>query len=68
MGFMQDNARTRTTWHTQEALRRKKNQFDVTPYQIPYLNPIEHFWDFLKQEIHGANNRPQNEAQLHHAI
>ena len=40
------------------------------PYSAksPDLNPIKHFWDFLKLEIRAANARPQNFGELRQII
>ena len=68
MLFMHDNAKPHTARHTVDALRQ--NNINVTPHpaKSPDLNPIEHFWDFLKRDMRAANVRPQNVGELRQTI
>ena len=68
MVFMHDNAKPHTARHTQDSLRQNNINVSPHPARSPDLNPIEHFWDFLKREIRAANARPQNVGELRQTI
>ena len=68
MLFMHDNAKPHTARHTLDALRQNNINVTAHPAKSPDLNPIEHFWDFLKRDIRAANVRPQNVGELRQTI
>jgi len=38
------------------------------PQQSPDLNPLEHLWDVVEQELHGLDVHPTNLHQLQDAV
>lgn len=68
MIFMQDNAPSHSSRHTQEWLEKKKQKVMVWPPNSPDLNPIEHFWAILKAKIYEGGRQFSGKEQLWDAI
>ena len=62
--FMQDNARP----HTAKILKQYYDENDVElldwPPQSPDLNPFEHIWAVMKQDLYTQGSFPTSKADL----
>ena len=62
--FMQDSAPSHTANVTSTLLQREAIDVMDWPSRIPDLNPIEHLWDHVKQQLNSPNNIIQSIAEL----
>ncbi len=70
MYFQQDNAPCHKAQIISDWFLEHDNEFTLLkwPPQSPDLNPIEHLWDVVEQEIHIMDVQPTNLQQLRVAI
>jgi len=68
--FQQDNVPCHKAHIISNWFLEHDNEFTVLqwPPQSPDLNPIEHLWDVVEQQIHIMDVQPTNLQPLHDAI
>ncbi len=68
--FQQDSAPCHKAQIISDWFLEHENEFTLLkwPPQSPDLNPIEHLWDVVEQEIHIMDVQLTNLQQLHEAI
>jgi transposase len=62
--FMHDNAPCHKAKVVTDYLRQKQIKTLDWPPQSPDLNPIEHIWAIIKQELYSEKGFPKNRAEL----
>ena len=66
--FQQDNAPCRKAWIISNWFLEHEFTLLKWPPQSPDLNPIEHLWDVVEQELRALDVHPSNLHQLQDAI
>ena len=64
MIFMQDNAPCHKARVVMDYLRENNIRTLDWPPQSPDLNPIEHIWAIIKQNLYSYNDFPKNIVEL----